>query len=267
MTHASAVANPVVDAVLDAIEIPENAAVVDLACGLGRPSLTLAARRSDVTVLGVDLDPAAIGHARAEARALGATNAEFAVMPLEQLTIPAASTDVIVSTFGLLQVGDPRQSLREAVRIMRLGSRFSLATYGDMRSNTLWSLAAPILAWYAPPGTAPGSRVQSFPDSTARKELLREAGFGEVEESTVDFFIRLPDFAAIWRMLSQPGMFGGIIDAFCGGTAVSVQRDLRSATEVYADAPGGEYVFPASCLILRGTLHLRDPLSPAFWNR
>lgn len=266
MTHAS-VANPVVDAVLDAVAIPAHATVVDLACGSGRPSLTVAARHSDVTVLGVDLDPAAIAHARAEARIRGVTNVEFAVMPLEQLTIPDASTDVIVSAFGLLQVGDPQQSLREAVRIMRLGSRFSLAAYGDMRSNTLWSLAAPILARHTPPGTVPGPLVPSLPDSTVRKELLREAGFGEIEETTVDFFIRLPDFAAIWRMLSHPGMFGGVIDAFSGGAAVSAQRDLRSAAETYADAPGGDYVFPASCLILRGTLHLRDPLSPVFPTR
>ena len=216
-------ANPIVEAVLAAADPPPGAVVADLACGAGRCALSLAQRRPDVRVIGVDRDPAAIEQARAAAVA----NTEFAVMALEDLTIATASVDVVVSVFGLFFVGDPQRSVAEATRILRPGGTISVATYDDLGAHSLWAAVAPVLDRQAPP----------------RRDLL--PGLTATE---LAFALPLPSFAAVWGLISHPDMFGEVDPAF--------EPAVRAAVDPYAD-PGGEgYTFPVSCTLISGALRV-----------
>jgi SAM-dependent methyltransferase len=214
-------ANPIVEAVLAAADPPPGAVVADLACGAGRCALSLAQRRPDVRVIGVDHDPAAIDQARAAAVA----NTEFAVMALEDLSIPTASVDAVVSVFGLFFVGDPHRSVAEAARILRPGGTISVATYADLRSHSLWKSVAAALDRPAPP--RPG-----FPPGLTSAELA--------------FAIPLPSFAAVWALVCHPDMFGAVDPAF--------EPAVRAAVVPYADPDGEGYTFPVSCSLVSGTL-------------
>jgi Methyltransferase domain len=76
----------------------EGMSVLDIACGTGKPGLTLAASCPGVHLLGVDKSDQRIDIARAKADAKGLSGARFEVMSSEQLAV--ADGDVAVSVWG-----------------------------------------------------------------------------------------------------------------------------------------------------------------------
>ncbi|GAA5164977.1 MULTISPECIES: class I SAM-dependent methyltransferase [Amycolatopsis] len=221
--------NPVVEAVLDSITVPPGAFVVDFACGAGQLGLALAARRPDVSVLGVDHAPGLVERARANAP----DNARFEVMSIEDLALEDASADVAVSLFGVLQVGEPGKTVRETARILRPGGVLGLAAYVDMRANPLWSATETVLARHLPPDSLPNPVVQpSLAGPDARERLLHEAGFTSVRTRWFDFPLPLPSFEAAWGLAASPGMFPVLNDN------AEVREELREAIVSY-EGPGG----------------------------
>lgn len=70
---------PTTDALFDRIGIPTDARCLDVGCGGGDVTVALAARATQGTVLGTDLDGTQLDLARREARAAALTNVEYRV--------------------------------------------------------------------------------------------------------------------------------------------------------------------------------------------
>lgn len=102
--------------------------VVDLGCGAGIDTL-LAARAVGPTgkVIGLDLTPGMVERARAHARQAGAAHVEIFEGVMEEIPLPDASVDVVVSN-GVLNLS-PRKSraIAEMTRVLRPGGRLAIA--------------------------------------------------------------------------------------------------------------------------------------------
>jgi arsenite methyltransferase len=121
---ALGVGNPVRHAALRPAEV-----VLDVGCGGGIDAI-LAARRTgpDGRVIGVDLLPEMCRRAEAAARAAGlADRCSFEAAEMEDLPLPDASVDVVISN-GTLNLS-PRKSraLAEIARVLRPGGRLCVA--------------------------------------------------------------------------------------------------------------------------------------------
>ena len=99
---------------------------LDVAAGTG--PLALRAARAGATVTGVDLAPALIATARRLATAAGLRIA-FEVGDCERLTHPAASFDVVVSSFGTIFAPDHAAVATKLARLCRPGGRLGLAAW------------------------------------------------------------------------------------------------------------------------------------------
>lgn len=104
---------------------PEGGRVLEVGCGPGHLSILLA-RRHDLEVTGLDLDPAMIKRARANA--FTETNshgrkATFLVGDAASLAFPDGSFDVVVSTLSMHHWADPGAGLSEIGRVLRAGGR------------------------------------------------------------------------------------------------------------------------------------------------
>ena len=129
-----------VQAELQALAAPQpGEQVLDVACGTGVVSLAMAAAVGPGgSVLGVDLSDGMVASAAARAQAAGISQARFARMDAEALTLPAASFDLVVCALGLMYLPDADAALREVQRVLRPGGRAVFAVWGE-RTRCGWA--------------------------------------------------------------------------------------------------------------------------------
>jgi SAM-dependent methyltransferase len=104
---------------------PAGAQVLEVGCGPGRLSIRLA-RHHGLEVTGLDLDPAMIARARANADRPDTGDQrrpEFLVGDVAALAFPDRSFDLVVSTLSMHHWADPAAGLAEIGRVLRPGAR------------------------------------------------------------------------------------------------------------------------------------------------
>jgi SAM-dependent methyltransferase len=231
--------------------LPDHASIVDLACGLGVPTFEVARQHPDAGVLGVDSAARLIDTARATARAWSVPNVRFEVMSLNDLALPDASADAVVSQFGFLQEGDVAASAREMARILKDGGVFSVAAFDSMKLNTLFGGAAEALARHVPRDLLPDfDYLTGLAAPGLRERLLREAGISALHTEMFTWAIPVLSFDAVWSLLSGPVPFGQAWASLDVGGLVRVRDDLEA---VFAPFSVGEaYEFPMACRLFWG---------------
>jgi SAM-dependent methyltransferase len=104
---------------------PEGGRVLEAGCGPGRLSIRLA-RQHGLDVTGLDLDPAMIERALANADRSGdgdKRRPSFLVGDVASMSFPDGSFDLVVSTFSMHHWADPPAGLAEIGRVLRPGGR------------------------------------------------------------------------------------------------------------------------------------------------
>ena len=156
--------NPTALAELNAGEV-----VLDLGSGGGIDVLLSAARVGPTgRAYGLDMTDEMLDLARRNTAQAGVTNVEFLKGTIENMPLPDASVDVIISNCVINLASDKAQVLREAFRVLRPGGRFAVSDIvvrGDMPEGVRQSMQA----WA---GCLAGAlEEQEFLD------LLNQAGF------------------------------------------------------------------------------------------
>ena len=102
--------------------------VLDLGSGAGFDAF-LAARAVGATgqVIGVDMTPAMVSRARANAVEGGYTNVDFRLGEIERLPVADASVDVIISNCVINLSPDKSDVLTEAFRVLKSGGRLAIS--------------------------------------------------------------------------------------------------------------------------------------------
>ena len=102
--------------------------VLDLGAGAGIDAFTARAEVGPTgRVLGVDMTPAMVDKARANARALGFDNVDFRLGEIEALPVADATIDVVVSNCVLNLVPDKARAFAEIARVLRPGGHFCVS--------------------------------------------------------------------------------------------------------------------------------------------
>jgi len=95
--------------------------VLDAGCGPGPITLGLAAAVAPGEVVGIDLQPSLVEHARALAVQHGVVNVRFEVANIYDLPFPDGSFDAAFSNRVLQQLREPVRALAELRRVLRPG--------------------------------------------------------------------------------------------------------------------------------------------------
>jgi trans-aconitate methyltransferase len=146
--------------------------VVDLGCG-GGLDVFLAAKRVGPSgrAIGIDMTPEMIERARAGARQVGATNVEFHLAQIDQLPVPDASVDCIISNCVINLAPDKPRVFREMLRVLKPGGRLAISDIA-LRQVLPPAIAAHAQAYV---GCIAGAvLIEDY------ERMLREAGFDAV---------------------------------------------------------------------------------------
>ena len=107
-------------------DLHEGETVLDLGSGAGADVL-ISARRVGAAGRAIGLDMTDEMLALARANAAGAPNVEFVKGYLEQIPLPDAGVDVVISNCVINLAADKRVVLAEAARVLRPGGRFAVS--------------------------------------------------------------------------------------------------------------------------------------------
>jgi ubiquinone/menaquinone biosynthesis C-methylase UbiE len=154
-------------------ELHDGETVLDLGSGAGADVLISARRVGPAgRVIGIDMTDEMLRLARANATAAGVENVEFIKGYLEELPLPEASVDVVISNCVINLSGDKHRVLAEAARVLRPGGRFAVS---DVIADASMDEAtrADLAAWT---GCIAGALTE--PEF---RRALADAGLGEVE--------------------------------------------------------------------------------------
>jgi len=139
-------------------DLHEGEVVLDLGSGAGADVLISARRvRPTGRAIGIDMTDEMLELARRNAAETGIENVEFRKGYLEDIPLPDASVDVVISNCVINLCGDKAQVLREAARVLRPGGRFAISdVIADPSMNE--TTKADMAAWT---GCVAGALTQS----------------------------------------------------------------------------------------------------------
>lgn len=163
-----------VERVLNTVQIPLNARVLDAGCGTGRLGRVVKSRCPDAEVIGLDADPRILAIARRKA-ARDDLDVKFFEGLVEAIPFPDESFDLVFSVLVLHHLPEEakEQACREMFRVLRPGGRAIVADYGPPHG---WpaTLVATVMRWFEQTAENFAGRIPS---------MLHQAGFIPIHET------------------------------------------------------------------------------------
>jgi SAM-dependent methyltransferase len=218
--------------------------VLDLAAGTGDITEAVAGRVA--RVISTDLSAVMVEAARRR----GVANAEHRVMDMQQIDLPDASVDAVVSRFGYMLVPDRARALRETRRVLRAGGPLAFATWAPANRNPWATAYGPVLierGLQEPP--KPGEPGQFALSTNEEIEpLVRDAGFSEVAVAEVPVEYPFRDWPEYMRVVTA---LGAALRALLGTLDEATRAEVDAAARVRIERfrHGEGYTIPGVALV------------------
>jgi SAM-dependent methyltransferase len=205
---------------------------LDVATGTG--PLALRAARAGATVVGVDLAPTLIATARRLATVADLA-IQFEVGDCERLAHPAASFDVVVSSFGTIFAPDHAAVAAELARVCRPGGKLGLAGWrpggGAARMTEVVMSFQP-----SPPVPGVGNPFDWGHEQYVRSRL---GDAFELEFAAGDSPQTAPSAEAVWDLyLSSAGPVKALASALPPDRREALRRAFVSLVDAHRDRGG-----------------------------
>jgi ubiquinone/menaquinone biosynthesis C-methylase UbiE len=201
---------------LDMAGVEVDSRVLDVAAGAGDQSLQAAVRvGSRGHVLATDISPKILELAASQAQRAGFGQVRTAVQDGENLDVPEASFDAVISRLGLIYFPDQQRALLAMKRALKPGGRVAAIVYSTPDRNGFFSIPVSVIrARAALPPPLPGQPGPfSLGGAGVLENAFKSAGFAKVASRIVRAPVRLPSaadcvrfeqesFGALHQMLS-----------------------------------------------------------------
>ena len=175
---------------IELAEIKEGSRVLDIATGIGEPSITAAHQvGKSGHILAIDISPQMLSIANKRAISLGIQDVmEFREGDTETIDLPMSTFDAVLSRFGLMFLPDLGAGLSNIYKSLKEGGRFAAAVLGSSNKVPFISLPLNIVLKETnsppPPANTPGPF--SLSDENFLKGSFIKSGFEDVTIERLD---------------------------------------------------------------------------------
>jgi ubiquinone/menaquinone biosynthesis C-methylase UbiE len=168
---------------VERLNVPESASVLEMACGTGIVTRRLRDRLPPgVRLVATDLNEAMMAYAARKFRSDEAV--EWKQADATDLPFPDESFDTVVCQFGLMFVPDKERAIHEAYRVLQPGGTFLFSVWDAIEQNDLAHIAHTTISTFFEQDPPNFYEVPfSFHDPEAIESLLVAAGFREIQLS------------------------------------------------------------------------------------
>jgi SAM-dependent methyltransferase len=230
--------------------------VLDLACGNGDPSFTIAQRiGSEGFVVGLDITEPMVCNAQAWAKQHDLANVEYRIIPNElELGVPNASFDAATCRHGLMYMPEPVAALRTLHKALKPAGRVAISTWGPPERCPFFSIAMQIVMRHIelppPDPVTPGPFALHGPEMLTN--ILEAAEFSNVEAAAFETSALEADSpAAYWDLLCE---IAGLLIPLMASLPIEMRRAIRDdAIKTYGELfPGGQVKLGGEYLVATG---------------
>lgn len=176
------------EVMLDMAGVSAGDRVLDVAAGAGDQTLQAAERVGPKGyVLATDISSAILELAAENARGAGYRNVETRILDGENLDVPQASFDAVISRVGLIYFPDQQAALRSMKRALKPDGRIAAIVYSSPERNPFFSIPVSVIRARAKlPPPLPGQPGPfSLGAAGVLDEAFRKAGFRNVKSTLV----------------------------------------------------------------------------------
>lgn len=215
---------------VDAAGVEPGESVLDIACGTGNVAITAARRGADVT--GIDITPAMLEDARANAAIAGVDDIVWHEGDATDLPFEADRFDTTFSCVGHMFANPPEAAGRELVRVTRPGGTVAFTSWTP---RSVVPAMAQVLQGYLPPDPDPTEPPFRWGDPAVVRERLGDR-VSEIEFETGTVTQKSLSPAHVWETVrSDSGLFVVALDRVDSADIDALSADMVDAITPFYD--------------------------------
>src|SRR5438309_1620679 len=170
---------PLGERAMDRASIAPGERVIDVGCGCGDTTITLARRVGPAgLVLGIDISAPMLERAAETARAAGLANVRFENADAQTHRLSPGAFDVVYSRFGVMFFADPVAAFTNLRAALRPGGRLAFVCWRSLAENPLFTAPMAAAAKHLPPLPPPHPNAPdpfAFADRARVAQILETA--------------------------------------------------------------------------------------------
>jgi SAM-dependent methyltransferase len=244
----------VTEAIIAAANVRSGMHVLDIACGSGEPSLTIASVVGKAgRVTATDLTEEMLGVIRENAREKRIENIEFRQADAAALPFPDQSFDAVSCRYGVMYFSDVSRAMHEIHRVLKVEATAALTAWGPVDSNPHWKSTFGVLQRHfdLPPRKREVGNPFLFDEPSLLGDELRKAGFEGVSSKLISVpypFPGPPELA--WQNFFDTCNLMGMMDGLDSTKLEAARQDSLQELKRYSD--GRELIMDAVVVLASG---------------
>jgi ubiquinone/menaquinone biosynthesis C-methylase UbiE len=232
------------DWIVEHVDAKPGQTILEVAAGPGETGFLAAERVGpDGRLISTDFSQGMVDAARRGAEARGLQNVECRPMDAQQLDLPDASVDGVISRFGVMLLPEPHRAVAEFRRVLRPGGRLAYGVWGPPDRNPwLVLLVGAVLSQgLAPQGGNPFGPGGPFSLATpeSNRELLEAGGFSDLHVEEIDGAMHFETSDDYWDMQTAiAGPLATLLASISDEQRDAIRAGLEPTLEPYRSDKG-----------------------------